>query len=119
MFLREETVRKEGLSKLRTMQLQYLNGISLGATQTLFDSVQHQLLHTKADVDSVVGGFDLDNYEGLNTASDTEKLRNYLIRTKRIADQSPALIQSMRNPETFSQMCAFGLRKTKKPISLL
>ncbi len=92
------------------MQLQYLNGISLGATQTLFDSVQHQLLHTRADVDSVVGGFDLDNYEGLNTAADTEKLRNYLIRTKRIADQSPALIQSTRNPETFSQMCAYILQ---------
>ena len=92
------------------MQLQYLNGITLGATQTLFDSVQHQLLHTRADVDSVVGGFDLDNYEGLNTAADTEKLRNYLIRTKRIADQSPALIQSTRNPETFSQMCAYILQ---------
>ena len=92
------------------MQLQYLNGISLGATQTLFDSVQHQLLHTKADVDSVVGGFDLDNYEGLNTAADTEKLRNYLIHTKKIADQSPALIQSTRNPETFSQMCAYILQ---------
>lgn len=92
------------------MQLQYLNGISLGTTQTLFDSVQHQLLHTKADVDSVVGGFDLDNYEGLNTASDTEKLRAYLIRTKKIADQSPALIQSTRNPETFSQMCAYILQ---------
>lgn len=92
------------------MQLQYLNGISLGATQTLFDSVQHQLLHTRNDVDSVVGGFDLDNYEGLNTAADTEKLRNYLIRTKRIADQSPALIQSTRNPETFSQMCAYILQ---------
>ncbi len=92
------------------MQLQYLNGISLGATQTLFDSVQHQLLHTRADVDSVIGGFDLDNYEGLNTAADTEKLRNYLIRTKRIADQSPALIQSTRNPETFSQMCAYILQ---------
>lgn len=92
------------------MQLQYLNGISLGATQTLFDSVQHQLLHTRADVDSVVGGFDLDNYQGLNTAADTEKLRNYLIRTKRIADQSPALIQSTRNPETFSQMCAYILQ---------
>ena len=92
------------------MQLQYLNGISLGATQTLFDSVQHQLLHTRADVDSVVGGFDLDNYEGLNTASDTEKLRAYLIRTKKIADQSPALIQPTRNPETFSQMCAYILQ---------
>ena len=92
------------------MQLQYLNGISLGATQTLFDSVQHQLLHTRADVDSVVGGFDLDNYQGLNTAADTEKLRNYLIRTKRIADQSPTLIQSTRNPETFSQMCAYILQ---------
>lgn len=92
------------------MQLQYLNGISLGATQTLFDSVQHQLLHTRADVDSVVGGFDLDNYEGLNTAADTEKLSNYLIRTKKIADQSPALIQSTRNPETFSQMCAYILQ---------
>ncbi len=92
------------------MQLQYLNGITLGATQTLFDSVQHQLLYTRADVDSVIGGFDLDNYQGLNTAADTEKLRNYLIRTKKIADQSPALIQSTRNPETFSQMCAYILQ---------
>lgn len=80
------------------MQLQYLNGISTtNAPRFLYDSVQHQLLHTRADVDSVVGGFDLDNYQGLNTAADTEKIRAYLVRTKKIADQSPALIQSTRN----------------------
>ena len=93
------------------MQLQYLNGIStINAPRFLYDSVQHQLLHTRADVDSVVGGFDLDNYQGLNTAVDTEKIRAYLVRTKKIADQSPALIQSTRNPETFSQMCAYILQ---------
>ena len=93
------------------MQLQYLNGIStINAPRFLYDSVQHQLLHTRADVDSVVGGFDLDNYQGLNTAADTEKIRAYLVRTKKIADQSPALIQSTRNPETFSQMCAYILQ---------
>ena len=92
------------------MQLQYLNGIYPDAQSALFGTVQQQLLRTQTDVDNVVGGFDLDNYQGLNTAADTEKLRAYLIRTKRIADQSPALIQSTRNPETFSQMCAYVLQ---------
>ena len=92
------------------MQLQYLNGIHPDAQSVLFGTEQQQLLRTQTDVDNVVGGFDLDNYQGLNTAADTEKLRAYLIRTKRIADQSPALIQSTRNPETFSQMCAYLLQ---------
>ncbi|MGN0029710.1 MAG: hypothetical protein ACI35Q_08310 [Marinilabiliaceae bacterium] len=92
------------------MQLQYLNGTAAAEPQTLFDSVQSQLLHTGADIDSVVGGFDLDDYQGLNDTADTEKLRAYILRTKKIADESPALIQSVRNPETFSQMCAYLLQ---------
>lgn len=92
------------------MQLQYLNGIAAAEPQSLFESVQSQLLHTGADIDSVVGGFDLDDYQGLNDTADTEKMRAYLLRTKKIADESPALIQSVRNPETFSQMCAYLLQ---------
>lgn len=115
---------------LQGINIQYLNGIDSitdtapqPAVRRMLDDYERRtiggfdtigaladLQSQRNNIDAIINGTDVDDYSGLNNVDDIESIRNYLIRTKEVVDRTPALVQSYRNPETFSNMLDYIIR---------
>lgn len=109
---------------IQGIDIQYLNGIDTMTAVRYMAGEQAQRLTSgfgtvgaleslhsqQRNIDAVTTGEDLTDYTGTNNTDDCEALRNYLCRTKAVVDGSPALLQSYRNPEQFSDMLDYVLR---------
>lgn len=61
------------------------------------------------DIDTVMNGYDLLDLKGDGSIEDSEKIRNYLLRTKSVVDRYPQSVCGYQNPTTFSRMLGYVL----------
>lgn len=112
---------------LNGINVQYLDGLSRIArpevVQMYRDSETSRLCgfvdniasarkayNQRQNVEAISEGVDLLAYSGLNGTDDSEMLRNYIVRTKEVVDEAPAIIQAYRNPQQFVEMLNYVIK---------
>ena len=118
------------------MDIQYLNGIDiqyLDGADDMQDSTNRllaQAIHNEAErraalskltggitnlnaykTERVAMGADLYGFKGDGSIADEEKIRQYLVATKEIADNAPSMIGDYQKPKELSNMLGYVLSK--------